>query len=187
MEIIRSHRNSIAIIVKNGGEVVVRAPFYMNQKKILKYVQEKQGWIQQALSKQKPIEEYGYLLKKYTKEVPTLELLKKNARDRIFPRVRHYSEIPGLLPKGTRPGKMGITNARTRWGSCSGNNNMNFSWRLGLCPEFVIDYVVVHELCHVTHKNHSRSFWKMVEEYYPKYKESESWLKENATILLLEP
>jgi predicted metal-dependent hydrolase len=70
-----------------------------------------------------------------------------------------------------------ITNAQTRWGSCSPNGNLNFSWRLVMAPMQVIDYVVVHELVHLHEKNHSRRFWERVRIILPDYRKQVQWLK----------
>lgn len=81
--------------------------------------------------------------------------------------------------------KIGITSARTRWGSCSANGSLNFSWRLILAPMEVVDYVVVHELAHTVFHNHSRQFWKRVEKMMPEYKEHRKWLRKNGQQLML--
>ncbi len=70
-----------------------------------------------------------------------------------------------------------ITSAKTRWGSCSGKNDIHFTFRLLYAPKSVVDYVVVHELAHVKEKNHSKNFWAVVKEYIPDYKEKRKWLK----------
>ncbi len=81
--------------------------------------------------------------------------------------------------------KIGITSARTRWGSCSSNGSLNFSWRLILAPMEVVDYVVVHELVHTLFHNHSRRFWKRVEKIMPDYKERRKWLRKDGQQLML--
>jgi predicted metal-dependent hydrolase len=81
--------------------------------------------------------------------------------------------------------KIGITSARTRWGSCSPNGSLNFSWRLIMAPIEAIDYVVVHELVHTIFHNHSKRFWKKVEKIMPDYKERRKWLAKNGPGLML--
>ena len=81
--------------------------------------------------------------------------------------------------------KIGITSARTRWGSCSANGSLNFSWRLIMAPMEAVDYVVVHELAHTVFHNHSRRFWKKVEIIMPDYKERRKWLRKNGQQLML--
>jgi len=84
-----------------------------------------------------------------------------------------------------KPGKLRISSARTRWGSCSAKGTLSFTWRLVMAPLEVIDYVVVHELCHLKEMNHSESFWAQVEMILPDYKSCRKWLKNNAANLQL--
>ncbi len=79
--------------------------------------------------------------------------------------------------------KVRISNANTRWGSCSGKNSISISWRLIMAPPSVLDYVIYHELAHVKHKNHSKSFWNHVYMFDKNYRMSEKWLKENGHLL----
>jgi predicted metal-dependent hydrolase len=82
-------------------------------------------------------------------------------------------------------GKIRITSARTRWGSCSSTGTLSFTWRLVMAPMEVIDYVIVHELAHTQIKNHSRKFWQRVAEIMPGYKQHVAWLKINGRSLTL--
>lgn len=79
----------------------------------------------------------------------------------------------------------GVTNARRRWGSCGANGRLNFTWRLVMAPPDVIGYVVVHELAHVEHHDHSKAFWARVGEIMPDYKAKKQWLKDNSALLML--
>jgi predicted metal-dependent hydrolase len=81
--------------------------------------------------------------------------------------------------------KIGITSARTRWGSCSASGSLNFSWRLIMAPLEAVDYVIVHELVHTVYHNHSKQFWGKVRELMPDYTERRKWLRRNATHLTL--
>jgi predicted metal-dependent hydrolase len=92
----------------------------------------------------------------------------------ISERVNIYSAKHGFAPKQVK-----ITSARTRWGSCSPDGTLNFTWRLVMAPLDVIDYVVVHELVHLRVKNHSRKFWKAVEEIMPGWRLQRKWLREH--------
>jgi len=82
-------------------------------------------------------------------------------------------------------GKIRITSARTRWGSCSSRGTISFTWRLVMAPAEVVDYVVIHELVHMKIKNHSKTFWGRVEAIYPGYKKNILWLKKNGRYLTL--
>ncbi|MCL1997034.1 MAG: M48 family metallopeptidase [Defluviitaleaceae bacterium] len=88
------------------------------------------------------------------------------ARIHIIDRTAVYAELMGVTPA-----KVKINNAKTRWGSCSHKKNINFSWRLIMADDDVIDYVIVHELAHLLELNHSRMFWDIVENIMPNYRE----------------
>lgn len=81
--------------------------------------------------------------------------------------------------------KIRVSNAQKRWGSCSSKNSLRFAWKLIMAPLPVIDYVVIHELSHLEHKNHSRKFWTSVQTIMPEYKKCEKWLKKNGHTLTL--
>lgn len=78
-----------------------------------------------------------------------------------------------------------LKNNSTNWGSCSSKNNINVSIRLLLAPEYALDYVLIHELCHLKHRNHSKQFWDLVEVCCPDYLKSEKWLKENSSSCII--
>ena len=82
--------------------------------------------------------------------------------------------------------KVRITSARTRWGSCSGKNNLNFTYRLCMAPLDIVDYVVAHELAHLKVRNHSKDFWQVVAQLKPNYKANRDWLRKNGIYLTLE-
>ncbi len=82
--------------------------------------------------------------------------------------------------------KVRITSAKTRWGSCSGRNNLNFVYRLSMAPLSVINYVVIHELAHLNVRNHSKAFWDEVKRLKPNYATDRAWLKKNGHLLTLE-
>ncbi len=98
---------------------------------------------------------------------------RQQATCQIPRRVKHYANLAGLKPKQIK-----ITSAKKRWGSCGARGNLCFAWRLVMAPLKVVDYVVVHELSHLKESNHSKKFWRQVEETLPDYKEQEKWLKE---------
>lgn len=106
------------------------------------------------------------------------EFYKKKAGEVIHDRLQFFNEHYGL-----RYGRVTFRNQKTRWGSCSSAKNLNFNWRLMMAPIEIIDYVVVHELCHLKHMNHSTSFWALVSETVPEYKARRKWLKENHYLL----
>ena len=105
---------------------------------------------------------------------------KTKAKEMLRERVDYYSRRLLLFPKAVR-----ITSARVRWGSCSGDNRLSFSWRIMMAPLHVIDYILVHELVHIREKNHSKRFWSYLESIVPDYRERRTWLKENGYLLCL--
>lgn len=86
---------------------------------------------------------------------------------------------------GFQYARVRIKNQKTRWGSCSSIGNINLNLRLMMAPKPAIDYVIVHELCHLQVLNHSRAFWKLVESNYPDYRYWRDWFKENGACLIL--
>ena len=104
----------------------------------------------------------------------------EQARQVIGERVLLYAAQTGY-----QVGRIRIGSARTRWGSCSSRGTLSFTWRLVMAPLPVIDYVVLHELVHLEHHNHSRAFWGRLAQLDPDYKEHQAWLKQHAAQLTL--
>ena len=102
------------------------------------------------------------------------------AREGISLRAAFFAGLYGFEYHSIR-----ITGARTRWGSCGSKGTLNFSWRLMMAPPAVVEYVVVHELCHLRQHNHSKAFWALVESILPDYKQRQKWLKANGRALVL--
>lgn len=103
------------------------------------------------------------------------------AKDHFTKRVSHY-----LPQTGGSYTKITIRDQKTRWGSRSSSGTLSFNYRLMYAPPAVLDYVVVHELCHITHMNHSKEFWNMVAVILPDYKERRNWLKDHGKELTAE-
>lgn len=167
-KIIRSKRKTLALEVTKNLEIVVRAPLYTSERTISDFVQRHEEWIDKAIVKVKT------KIQNKPKE-PTkteAEYLRKLAKEYIPKRVDVYSKIMNLKPTGIK-----ITSAKTRFGSCSGKDSLCFSLRLMMYPVEAIDYVVVHELAHIKHKNHSKRFYSLIEKYMPDYKAREKLLK----------
>lgn len=108
-------------------------------------------------------------------------LLMREAESAISSRLSYYKSVIGVAYKDVR-----IKEQKTRWGSCSSKGNLNFNYRLIMAPLWILDYVVIHELCHLKHMNHSRDFWELVEVNFSKYKEAKQWLKDNGAKLKIE-
>ena len=172
--LIRSRRKSLAIEITPELQVVVRAPIRMPVREINAFVQEKDDWIREHLQR---MEEKKRLREQYRElalSEEELQELATQAMTLIPQKVRYYAQIIGVTY-----GRITIRNQRTRWGSCSGKGNLNFNCLLLLMPEEVLDYVVVHELCHRKEMNHSARFWEEVEKILPDYRQRRKWLKDN--------
>jgi len=102
------------------------------------------------------------------------------AAGHINARLDHYQSLLDVSPS-----RVTIRNQKTRWGSCSSKGSLNFNWRLMIAPAEVIDYVVIHELCHLIHPNHSKKFWNQVSAILPDYRVRKEWLKKNGSRLIL--
>lgn len=172
--LIRSRRKSLAIEITPELQVVVRAPARMPVREINAFVQEKDDWIrahlQQMAGKKRLREQY----REQALSKEELQELATQAMKLIPQKVHYYAQIIGVTY-----GRITIRNQRTRWGSCSGKGNLNFNCLLLLMPEEVLDYVVVHELCHRKEMNHSARFWEEVEKILPDYRQRRKWLKDN--------
>lgn len=169
-KLIRSDRRSIGIQITQEG-VVVRAPRRMSDAEIDRFVQSKRDWIETHLDKVPTAQP------KFSGE--EIHRLADEALKRIPERVRHFAPLVGVTYGGIT-----IRNQHTRWGSCSSKGNLNFNCLLMLTPDHVIDYVVVHELCHRLEMNHSPRFWAQVERVLPNYRESLQWLREHGQELI---
>ena len=100
------------------------------------------------------------------------QTLSKRALERIRERLSHYAPLIGV-----EFGRVAIRDQKSRWGSCSARHNLNFNWKLIMAPPEALDYVVIHELCHLIEFNHSRRFWSLVERQMPEYEVWKKWLK----------
>ena len=109
-----------------------------------------------------------------------VEWYKKEAKEKLSERVNYYSNRLQLAPQGIK-----ITSAQSRWGSCSRDNRLCFSWRIIMTPLSVLDYVLIHELAHIKEKNHSRRFWDYLRSVLPGYQEHRRWLREHESLLRL--
>ncbi|MBR2046658.1 MAG: M48 family metallopeptidase [Agathobacter sp.] len=106
---------------------------------------------------------------------------KKQAYAYISKRVEYYQNIVGVTVTD-----VSIKSRKSQWGSCDSNGNLTFSWRLVMARPEAIDYVVIHELCHRKHMDHSRDFWNQVQKYMPDFKLQKQWLEENSVNLNIE-
>ena len=175
--IIKSFRKSCSITVERDGMVTIRAPFFMSERKIREIFEERKEWIEKA---QKRIANRTERLNSLTPITSDeIDSLKAGAKPIIEEKVRLFADKIGV-----KYGKITIRNQKTRYGSCTAKGNLNFNCLIMLMPEKIIDYVIVHELCHIKEMNHSRRFWNEVESVLPDYKERRKWLKQNGNTLI---
>lgn len=184
VDVIRTHRKSLAIEVRENGDILVRAPMEIPDRGILRFVREHEDWIErksgQARQDRMQFEEKCRALglaASYSEE--ELKDLTGKAQKLLRKKAASYAEM-----MGTDYHRIAIRRQRSRWGSCSSKGNLNFNCLLMLCPDRVQDYVVVHELAHRFEMNHSQAFWKIVEDYCPDYRKSRAWLKEHGRDLI---
>lgn len=151
----------VSIRVGIGGKVTVSAPMIVPKFFIEKFVQEKADWIV-AAKKQIQKKEAE---QKTRIQFPSFESSKARAKKLLLERARYWAEQYAVTFE-----RVSIKRAATRWGSCSSKGNLNFHYRLYFLPEDLREYVVVHEICHLLHMDHSPAFWKEVERTMPAWR-----------------
>lgn len=177
VEVRRSKRKSAAIKITADMQIVVFVPLYVSDNEIERMVISKSKWIDEHMLKlQSTIDERSKLEKITFEQVKELA---DQAVEYIPKRVKYYAEKENFVYN-----KITIKNLVSRWGSCSTKGNLNFNCLLMLTPDYVIDYIVVHELCHLREMNHSEKFWAEVEKIMPDYQRAELWLKQNGGNLI---
>ena len=159
-EIVYSARKTLAVQVKAGGSVVVRAPKRMAKYKIEAFLKEKQDWI-------------------HTHREKALAAAEQKAANRLTAQMLAEKTAHFAKEMGVTYGRITIREQKTRWGSCSSAGNLNYNWKLVLMPEHVMDYVVIHELAHRKEMDDSARFYAVVAQQMPDYKVWQSWLKEH--------
>jgi len=214
--LIRSRRRTVALIITPEAGLMVRAPLHTPVGRIEQFIQERQDWIRQKIaqvqSRPRPsIPEFtdgarflyrgqGFSMEIYDgvainctaklffprallpqAREEMLFWYRQEARRIIAARVDWYAGVMGVDYRA-----IALSNADTRWGSCSPTDGLRFNWRLIMAPPEVLDYVVVHELAHLIVRNHSRYFWDKVREFFPAYGAARLWLKKNNRLIEFE-
>lgn len=177
VEVRRSKRKSAAIKITADMQIVVFVPLYVSDNEIERMVISKSKWIDEHMLKVQSAIDERSKLEKITFE--QIKELADQAVEYIPKRVKYYAEKENFVYN-----KITIKNLVSRWGSCSTKGNLNFNCLLMLTPDYVIDYIVVHELCHLREMNHSEKFWAEVEKIMPDYQRAELWLKQNGGNLI---
>ena len=174
--LIRSARRTVGIEVAPDGSVIVRAPRGCTVSRIEALLREKADWIARAQAKARARTEAAQAAPLTAAE---LEALRKQAAAYLPGRVACYARRIGVSY-----GRITIRAQKTRWGSCSSQGNLNFNCLLMLTPPEAIDSVVVHELCHRRHMDHSPAFYAEVLRVFPAYHQWHGWLREHGPLLL---
>ena len=187
--LIRRKRKTISIEVTPDCRVIVRAPLKCSNREIQEFIVSKNSWVKKHLAE---MEERRERLQRELGDLQPLtdselsELTEAAKKD--FPeRIRKWTFIvfeKDLTKLSKLNGKVTIRHQKSRWGSCSSKGTLNFNCLLMLAPEEVRDYIVVHELCHLLHMDHSPKFWAEVARVMPHYKEPYNWLKQNEVALM---
>ena len=172
IRIIRSSRRTLSLQVKNDGQVIVRAPKHVTLQEIAAFVRKNSAWLHTHLEKERKEKELNAASPVQPLTMEDIQKLADEALRVIPGRVAHFAPLVGVTY-----GRITVRNQRTRWGSCSSKGNLNFNCLLMLAPPGILDYVVVHELCHRKEMNHSPKFWAEVAKVMPDYKERQKWLR----------
>lgn len=158
--LIRARRKTVALILRPDGKLTVRAPISMPLEKIEAFVRSRERWI---------VTHLGRLRSANVQPPPDeaeMERLLARAREVLPPKVRFFAGQMGLFPRSVK-----INRAKTRYGSCSPRDTLNFSCLLMREEEDLIDYVVVHELAHIARKDHSPAFYAQIARVLPDWRE----------------
>lgn len=170
--IIRTRRKTIGLEISPDLQITVRAPYHLSDVRIREFVESKQTWILKHLAIMQDRQAHDPIPAGVISD-KELRHMTKEARIIIPERVKYFAKIIGITY-----GQITIRHQKTRWGSCSSSGNLNFNCMLMATSPELIDYVVVHELCHRKQMNHSPLFWKEVEEILPDYRNLRSRLRE---------
>jgi len=173
IEVRRSRRaRRWTLSVPWGSPPALTVPTWMSDDEVERIIDAHREWVSQERAKQRP------RLRLNPRQVSEAEA-RQAVRELVAMLVDE--EAPTL---GVEPQRIQIRDQRSRWGSCSTRGTLSFNWRLVLAPFEVLDYVVVHELCHLREPNHSRRFWKLVEQRRPDWRAQRDWLHEHGPELL---
>lgn len=212
-KVLRSKRKTLSVSVNSVGQVIVRAPLRYPDEKIARFLADKESWILKHKTRmasngirlpEESLDGYELLLlgqphtvvlvsggrirldsERKRIEIPQENAeerlrrwLKENARRIFSERVQALADEMGLTYQS-----FALSSARTTWGTCTGDNRLRLNFRLLYAPKAIIEYVIVHELCHTLHHDHSKAFWAAVESVIPDYKLRRKWLKDRGALL----
>lgn len=211
--VLYKNKKNISIKIHGNKELYVYAPVGISNEYIEEVIKSKENWIIKNIKKihENNLNDGNYIIyrgRKFLKRVEESTIKKivikddsiiikspnidihnvnhiisswylENANIVILNRINELSSKYNLIPS-----KILIRNQKSRWGSCNSRKEIRLNWRLVLMPDYVMDYIIIHELCHLKHMNHSNSFWSLVHKLDPDFKKSKEWLKENGLSVL---
>lgn len=175
IDLIRSGRRTLSLEITSSGRLLVRAPYLLPEREIQNFILSKTAWIEKQLR----LLEQRQAAQGEKLSEEELRQLAEQARRILAERVARYAKQMNVSY-----GRVTVRCQKTRWGSCSRTGNLSFNCLLMLAPPEVLDYVIVHELCHRKEMNHSARFWAEVEKVLPDYRMRRHWLKENGEALI---
>lgn len=175
--VIRSTRKTLCIQLTRDGSLIARAPLRMKETQIRQFILSKASRLQRHLQKMEAENKALQDLPPFTNN--EIQWMVAEAKKIIPDRVAYYASLLGISY-----GRITIRKQITKWGSCSAAGNLNFNCLLIKMPPQVLDAVVVHELCHILEMNHSKSFYRRINQIYPEYDRWMLWLKEHGNLLL---
>ena len=176
--LVRSSRKTLAVQIRANGTVIARAPLRMPKDRILCFLSEKASWVRMQQGRMQEREKMRQQARIHLDAAQEKEL-RERAKSVLAQRTAYFARQIGVTY-----GRITVRDQKTRWGSCSQTGNLNFNFRLILAPLEVLDYVVVHELCHRRQMNHSAQFWQEVAQVLPDYRKRKAWLTENGWRLM---
>lgn len=180
-QIVRSERKTLSVSIQPDCTITVRAPRSVSDSQIRRFLVEKQHWLITKYLEAKQKQEMIPCSDLTDTQRAALTRRYIDAAKEYFPkRVAYFHQFTG----GTYS-RITIRDQKTRWGSCSSKGTLSFNWRLMLAPPAILDYVVVHELCHLRHMDHSPAFWQAVGEVFPDYASARKWLRKHGQELVL--
>lgn len=179
---VRSSRKTLSVEIGPKG-LTVKAPFSASRRDVEAFLRKRPHWVLAHYdAMQEKMEKLSQQNGNSHLSESQKEALEKRyrslARECITRRASYYAAQLGVTYSSIR-----IAEQKTRWGSCSSRGTLSFHWRLVLAPPAVMDYVVVHEVCHLIHMDHSPDFWAEVESLMPDYKVYKTWLRKNGLVL----
>lgn len=154
------------------SEIKIIAPYRLRNEHILQFLFQQKAWIVKQFTKSELIRQTSPCLMTFNPQLLT------EFRQNVYDSVEKYSQL-----LGRRPTSVILKTQRRRWGSCGIHDQIYINWALMMAPLCVLEYVVLHECCHLFHRNHGRYFWNLVQKHMPDYKVQEKWLRQHTDII----